>query len=219
MNFNGSKHFESGELVSICESIGARFGADANAYTSFDETGTCSTCPADKDSLTIKGLWAMGDYAGRARLSDKEIERSGRGAGRVAPRTRGAGPDARQALPGALRRLRVCRAAPIASRTSSSIAAPGLIRDFYADWYRPERMAIIAGGRSRPDSMLAKIQAEFGDIPKSESLAPLPVHDIPPHDDLKVSVATDAEARFTWPPSTSRSRARSRGRWAITAIN
>src|SRR6185436_9588853 len=38
MNFNGSEHFKPGELVAYLESIGARFGADANAYTSFDET-------------------------------------------------------------------------------------------------------------------------------------------------------------------------------------
>jgi len=75
MNFNGSKHFESGDLVKYLESIGARFGADANAYTSFDETVYMLDLPADKDSLLIKGLWAMGDYAARARLSDREIEK------------------------------------------------------------------------------------------------------------------------------------------------
>ncbi|HYX81895.1 MAG TPA: insulinase family protein, partial [Gemmatimonadales bacterium] len=37
MAFNGSEHFKPGELVAYLESIGARFGADANAYTSFDE--------------------------------------------------------------------------------------------------------------------------------------------------------------------------------------
>ena len=38
MAFNGSTHFKSGELVDYLESIGARFGPDVNAYTSFDET-------------------------------------------------------------------------------------------------------------------------------------------------------------------------------------
>jgi zinc protease len=38
MAFNGSEHFKSGELVDYLESIGVRFGADVNAYTSFDET-------------------------------------------------------------------------------------------------------------------------------------------------------------------------------------
>src|SRR5689334_20093734 len=38
MNFNGSKHFPKNELVSYLQSIGVQFGADLNAYTSFDET-------------------------------------------------------------------------------------------------------------------------------------------------------------------------------------
>jgi len=198
MNFNGSKHFESGELVKYLESIGARFGADANAYTSFDETVYMLDLPADKDSLTIKGLWAMGDYAGRARLSDKEIEKE-RGVVLDEWR-RGRGAQARMLdkhFPVLFAGSEYAERLPIGKPDVIEHAAPGLIRDFYADWYRPERMAIIAVGALDPDSMLAKIQSEFGDIPKSESLAPLPVHDIPPHDDLKVSVATDVEARFT----------------------
>jgi len=38
MNFNGLKHFPKNELVSYLQSIGVQFGADLNAYTSFDET-------------------------------------------------------------------------------------------------------------------------------------------------------------------------------------
>ena len=36
--FNGSENFEPQELVNYFESIGMNFGADVNAYTSFDET-------------------------------------------------------------------------------------------------------------------------------------------------------------------------------------
>src|ERR1041384_1620994 len=38
MNFNGTKNFKKSELVDYLESIGTKFGADLNAYTSFDET-------------------------------------------------------------------------------------------------------------------------------------------------------------------------------------
>ena len=36
MAFNGSKHFQKNELVSFLQSIGVKFGAHLNAYTSFD---------------------------------------------------------------------------------------------------------------------------------------------------------------------------------------
>jgi hypothetical protein len=45
MAFNGSANFKPGELVSYFESTGARLGPHLNAYTSFEEPSTCSTCP------------------------------------------------------------------------------------------------------------------------------------------------------------------------------
>src|SRR5690348_15414421 len=36
MAFNGTKHFPKNDIISFMESIGMRFGADVNAYTSFD---------------------------------------------------------------------------------------------------------------------------------------------------------------------------------------
>jgi len=38
MGFNGSKNFPKNELVSYLQSVGVKFGADLNAYTSFNET-------------------------------------------------------------------------------------------------------------------------------------------------------------------------------------
>src|SRR5688572_5692197 len=38
MAFNGSARFKKHDLVSYLQSIGVQFGADLNAYTSFDET-------------------------------------------------------------------------------------------------------------------------------------------------------------------------------------
>jgi zinc protease len=52
MNFNGSAHFkDADQLVAYLRKIGLRFGADANAYTSFDETVYMLACrPADSPS-------------------------------------------------------------------------------------------------------------------------------------------------------------------------
>src|SRR5438105_2660435 len=38
MGFNGTEHFPPGKLIPYFESIGMQFGADLNAYTSFDQT-------------------------------------------------------------------------------------------------------------------------------------------------------------------------------------
>src|SRR5687767_6679715 len=48
MAFNGTKNFPKHELLAFIESLGMRFGAHLNAYTSFDETVYMLTVPTDK---------------------------------------------------------------------------------------------------------------------------------------------------------------------------
>jgi len=38
MLFNGTKNFEKNDIVDFLQSVGVEFGADLNAYTSFDST-------------------------------------------------------------------------------------------------------------------------------------------------------------------------------------
>jgi hypothetical protein len=59
MAFNGTSHFPKNELVSFIESLGMRFGADVNAYTSFDETVYMLTVPTDKPETIEKGCWSL----------------------------------------------------------------------------------------------------------------------------------------------------------------
>src|SRR5687767_15511200 len=51
MAFNGTKHFAKQEIVNYLESIGMQFGADLNAYTSFDETVYMLTVPTDTGKI------------------------------------------------------------------------------------------------------------------------------------------------------------------------
>ena len=75
MAFNGSTHFKSGELVDYLESIGARFGPDVNAYTSFDETVYMLELPTDREEALVRGLDALSDFAGGISLDTSEIDR------------------------------------------------------------------------------------------------------------------------------------------------
>ena len=51
MAFNGTKNFKKSEIVDYLESVGTKFGAHLNAYTSFDETVYMLEIPADKAGL------------------------------------------------------------------------------------------------------------------------------------------------------------------------
>ena len=98
MAFNGTKNFEKAELLDYLQSIGMRFGADVNAYTSFDETVYMLEVPTDDPDILDKALLVLEDWAGAVTLDDEEVElergvvieewRGGRGRGSEAPRRR-----------------------------------------------------------------------------------------------------------------------------------
>ena len=196
MNFNGSEHFKPGELVAYLESIGARFGADANAYTSFDETVYMLDVPTDKPGLVDKGLVALSDFAAHATLSDAEIEKE---RGVVLEEWRlGQGASSRiqrKQLPVLLHGSRYAERLPIGTPEVIRGFPSERLRAFDRAWYRPDRMAVVAVGDVDPAAVEAAIRATFADIKGAGPEAPLPVYDIPPHAETLVSVATDPEAR------------------------
>ena len=75
MAFNGTRNFPKNELVHFLESIGMRFGADLNAYTSFDETIYMLTVPTDSARLLPRGVEILADWAAGQTFDSAEIER------------------------------------------------------------------------------------------------------------------------------------------------
>jgi zinc protease len=196
MNFNGSKHFkDADELISFLRAIGLRFGADANAYTSFDETVYMLDVPTDRDTLLRTGLEALSDFAGRAKLSDAEIDkergvvmeewRLGRGAQERIQRKQ---------LPLIFHDSRYAVRLPIGKPEVIQGISYARVRDFYRDWYRPEWMAVIAIGDIDPDRMEKLIAEYFSDLPKRADAKATPTFPMPPHDETLVSVVSDKEA-------------------------
>ncbi len=195
MNFNGSAHFRPEELVAYLQSVGLRFGADANASTSFDETVYLLEVPTDRDTLLDRGLTALADFAGGATLTDAEIEkergvvleewRLGRGAGeRIA----------RRHLPVLYRGSRYAERLPIGLPEVIEKGPAARLRDFYRDWYTPDRMAVIAVGDIDPARMDSLIHVHFGGLARPPAPRATPRFDVPPQAGTLISIATDPEA-------------------------
>src|SRR5688572_32552744 len=72
MAFNGTKHFAKQEIVNYLESIGMQFGADLNAYTSFDETVYMLTVPTDTGQTLAKAFQILEDWAHEVTLDSAE---------------------------------------------------------------------------------------------------------------------------------------------------
>ena len=75
MAFNGTKNFQKNELVNFLERIGMQFGADLNAYTSFDETVYQLEIPMDKPEVLEKGLQILEDWAHQVSFDAPELEK------------------------------------------------------------------------------------------------------------------------------------------------
>ena len=75
MAFNGSESFKKNELVDYLQSVGVKFGAHLNAYTSFDETVYILPIPSDDEELLEKGLTILEDWSSHLLFDSEEIEK------------------------------------------------------------------------------------------------------------------------------------------------
>ena len=75
MCFNGTANFKKNQLVEYLESIGMRFGADLNAYTSFDETVYMLELPMDNEDVVTKGMQVLVDWASAVSFDNEEIDK------------------------------------------------------------------------------------------------------------------------------------------------
>ncbi|MQA30219.1 MAG: hypothetical protein GEU82_10320 [Luteitalea sp.] len=194
MAFNGSEHFEPGELVSYFESTGARLGPHVNAYTSFDETVYMLDLPADSKDVVSKGLTALADFAGGLTLDAEQIDKE-RGVvveewrGRLGASTR----IQQQQLPVLYFGSRYADRLPIGKPEIIRAAPAARLRAFYDTWYRPERMAVIAVGDVDPQVIEDGIRGAFGGLRDRAPATPLPNAAVPLHRESFVEVSTDPE--------------------------
>jgi zinc protease len=151
MNFNGSKHFEKNDLISYLQSIGVKFGADLNAYTSFDETVYILPIPSDDPDKIDKGFTILEDWAENALLDTAEINKE---RGVVLEESRlGKGASERMGkkyFPELFNGSQYSTRLPIGKDSIiQNFKAESLIR-FYKTWYRPDLMAVVVVGDIDP---------------------------------------------------------------------
>ncbi len=196
--FNGTTHFAKNDLIKYLESIGVRFGADLNAYTSFDETVYILPIPTDTARIVDQAFLILEDWA-HGQLFDSAEVANERGVVREEWRGRkGAGDRMlQQWLPVAFKGSRYAERLPIGTEESIMAANPEKLRRFYRDWYRPDLMAVIAVGDFDPVTIEAKIRQHFSKITRRPDAPPRPVYDVPANKEPLVAIATDREATST----------------------
>jgi zinc protease len=165
MNFNGTKNFPKNELVDFLQRAGVRFGADLNAYTSFDETVYQLPIPIDNPDMFGNGIKIMRDWAQEATLDPSEIDQE-RGVVLEEERLGKGAKDrmSRQYLPMLLNHTRYADRLPIGKDTVLKYFKPGVIKRFHHDWYRPDLQALIIVGDIDVNEAEKLVKEKFSDL-------------------------------------------------------
>ncbi len=197
MCFNGTKNFPKSELVDYLESIGTKFGAHLNAYTSFDETVYMLRVPTDDADKFGTGLQILEDWAHQVTMEGEEIDKE-RGVVIEEWRTRlGANERiSRKTYPKIFYDSRYENRLPIGDTGVLRTFDYETLRSFYDDWYRPNLMAIVAVGDFDVEAVEAQIKAQFGSISNPEDAPEHQNYQIPDHEETLVALASDEEATF-----------------------
>jgi zinc protease len=195
MAFNGTKNFRKQELVNFLESIGMRFGADLNAYTSFDETVYQLQVPTDSTSVLEKSLQILEDWAHNVSFEDEEIDKE---RGVVIEEWRGGrGAESRirdKQFPIIFNNSRYAERLPIGLKEVLDTFQHETLRRFYRDWYRPELMAVVAVGDFDKSKIEKLIREKFSRIPAVKKPRIREQFTVPEHKQPLFAIATDPEA-------------------------
>ena len=199
MMFNGTERFPKQELIDYFEGVGMSFGADVNAYTSFNETVYFLEFPTDDQEIIGTTFQVAEDWASRATISDEEVE-SERGVILEEERLRDQNASGRlnkKLFPLMLGESRYTDRMPIGDIEIVNTAPPDRLRSFYRDWYRPDLMAVIVVGDVDVDEIELKIAEHFGGLKAPETVRPRVNYSLPDYDETGYLILTDPEFPVT----------------------
>ncbi len=163
MCFNGTENFPPGTLIPYFESIGMEFGADLNAFTSFDQTAYMLFTPDTQKSQIDKALMVLSDYAFRVTMPAEEIEKE-RGIVLEELRSRRSAQERiREKLwPELFAGARFAQRLPIGTEEVIKNAPRSEFMDYYQTWYRPENITVVVVGDTPAERVTPLIEKWFG---------------------------------------------------------
>ena len=201
MAFNGTKNFPGkGKRLGIvpwCESIGVKFGANLNAYTSVDQTVYhIGSAPLKREGIIDSCLLVLHDWSHYLLLEDEEIDKE-RGVIHEEWRARRAGRAVQrlmeQAMPKVYKGTKYEDCMPIGSMDIVDNFPYQDLRDYYHKWYRPDLQGIVVVGDVDVDKMEKKIKKLFGSIPMPKNPAKFEKYPVGDNERMIVDIEKDAE--------------------------
>ncbi|MEZ8053144.1 insulinase family protein [Vibrio atlanticus] len=172
MAFNGSKNFSQNDVIRLFEDAGASFGADINAYTSYEETVYQLDLP-DNVQLQSALTW-MRDIGDGLDLASSEVEKE---KGVVLGEFRMARLDDKS-FPEVFYDHFI-EGGPYQSQdalgTKESVvnATSQTLNNFYQTWYQPQIVELVVSGDVDIETVIPLIEAKFSSWQRGETPKPV----------------------------------------------
>ena len=199
MCFNGTKHFPGNSIIDYLESVGVKFGANLNAYTSTDETvyNICNV-PSNRREVLDSCFLILSDWSHNLLLREKDIdEERGVIEGEWRQRTRAYNRMLEKAAPRLYQGVAYGERMPIGLMSVVKNFKYKELRDYYRKWYHPSHQAVIVVGDIDPDYAVAKINQLFGKIKNPKNAAPVEPVAVPDNEEIIAVVENDSEQTST----------------------
>ena len=196
--FNGTEHFEKSAIVDYFERIGMNFGADLNAYTSFEETVYKLEIPADDPEILKQALLILRDWACAVSFPQEEIDKE-RGVVNEEWRLRQGlqGRISDKQVPLLLKDSMFEKRLPIGKMDIVNTVSRERILDFYNKWYRPDLMSVIAVGDIDTAVLEDVLKQTMQTIPAKTEPLDYPEFKIPYSSEREICRMSDPEQKYT----------------------
>lgn len=172
MAFNGTTNFPGKTMLNYLQAKGIRFGADINAYTSFDETVyNIDNVPSTDKALVDSVLLVLHDWSGSILLEESEINAE-RGVIEEEWRSRNSAQQRMyEAMLPKIYQEYQYQQMPIGKMEIVRNFPPQAIREYYHKWYRPDQQGIVIVGDIDAAEMEKKVFDLFSTIPMPKNAA------------------------------------------------
>lgn len=197
MAFNGTKNYPGKNMLNYLQSKGIRFGADINAYTSFDETVyNIDNVPTTDKALMDSVLLAIYDWSCNILLEEDEINAE-RGVIEEEWRSRNnANSRMLETILPIIYKEYQYQQTPIGKMEIVRNFKPEVLRAYYKKWYRPDQQGIVIVGDFDVDEMEAKVKKLFSTVVMPKDAAERTYPTVSDNEKPIYAYFTDKELQF-----------------------
>jgi len=197
--FNDTARFPSLELIEYLRSMGMRFGADANAYTSYNETVYHFDIPVENVNgvkrIPDKALAILDDWSYAVSFKEEDVKSESRVVLEEMRSRLGAMDRVRKiTLPILFKGSAFADRQPIGLEHIIENATSEQLKAFYSRWYTSDNMALVFVGDFDGKALEAELKNHFN-MPRSLKKVETPRHELPApkNGSFHAQIITDAE--------------------------